>query len=548
MNKVDQEKQQLKELSQNRVISVERDDFKIENVIPFGSFPQETEKATPLYWQVLATNKNKALLISKNVIKTTWYDEEPWTDYISTRWTCWSHSSIHSWLNKKFVQTAFSEEQRKAISITHIPAEQSRFSPMYPGQPCDDFIFLLSIEEAKRYFGDDVSRICIATYEGQFHQEDDDERTLEIDDRKASAWWLRNQGATMCTSAFVNDDGSILDLGLDADKYVLGVRPALWLDIDLVVALCSNDRSKVVKETERLNQENTKQKNDQLASQSIMADKRERIQERKKHLLIGTKDETFEGYSVGDEIRFGHYQQYSFSDDKDPIDWIILDIYQGKALLISKYILDYDTFVSEYGGTEDWEHCGLRQWLNQEFLTTAFSEEEQRIILTIPNDDWERCIFADTSLKSVARSSVDHISEEKVFLLSIAEACETELSHPKLLENLQDATATSYAESKNEYSMHMPIHGWWLRTGGDLITHAAYAFCSAHTPYNSEYGGYGEEEFFGPGLKSFKMGIRPAIWIDTHAFEKPLRHDDGSDFADVEIEHSNSNQLMATVK
>ena len=181
-------------------------------------------------------------------------------------------------------------------------------------------------------------------------------------------------------------------------------------------------------------------------------------------------------------------------------------------------------------------------------LNTIFTEEEQRTILTIPNDDWERCIFEDTSLKSVVRSSVDQISEDKVFLLSIAEACETDLSHPKLLESLQNASATSYAEGKNEFSVHMPIHGWWLRTGGDFITHAAYAFCSAHTPYNSEYGEYGEEEFFGPGLKSFKMGIRPAIWIDTHAYEKPLRHDDGSDFADIEIEHSSSSQTVETVQ
>ena len=266
-------------------------------------------------------------------------------------------------------------------------------------------------------------------------------------------------------------------------------------------------------------------------------------------MITGDKTERFAQYGVGDTIQFGSYQQSTFSDEKEPIEWLILDVHQGKALLISKQILDYLGFVSEYySAEEDWANCSLREWLNQEFLDTAFSEKEKEMILTVPVDDWVRCTFNDTYLRNVVRGDETKITDDKVFLLGIDEACESDLSHPKLLDILADASATMYAESKNDFAPYASIQGWWLRTGGDYTTHAAYAFCSSHTPYHPEYDDYGEAEYFGNGLKSISQGIRPAIWIDTHVFEKPLRRDDASDFSNIRIEPSNVRQTVETVE
>ena len=42
--------------------------------------------------------------------------------------------------------------------------------------------------------------------------------------------------------------------------------------------------------------------------------------------------------SVGDIITFGHYEQDNNLDNgAEPIEWIVLDVQDGKALLLSKY-------------------------------------------------------------------------------------------------------------------------------------------------------------------------------------------------------------------
>ncbi len=263
-------------------------------------------------------------------------------------------------------------------------------------------------------------------------------------------------------------------------------------------------------------------RNDRIASASITTEEQERILDRKKHLISRDKTERFDQYGVGDIIQFGCYQQSTCSDEKEPIEWLILDIYQGKALLISKQILDYLGFVSDPYSADDWAKCSLREWLNREFLETAFSEDERNMILTVPVDDWVCCTFNDTILEDFVRGDETKTTDDKVFLLSIDEACESDLSHPKLLDILSNTSATMYAESKNNFAPYASIHGWWLRTSGDYSTQAAYAFCSAHTPYDPEYG-YGKEVFFGNGLKSISEGIRPAIWIDTHAYGITVR-------------------------
>lgn len=41
---------------------------------------------------------------------------------------------------------------------------------------------------------------------------------------------------------------------------------------------------------------------------------------------------------IGDTIQFGKYAQTSSGRDQTPIDWKVLAIENGKALLLSKYI------------------------------------------------------------------------------------------------------------------------------------------------------------------------------------------------------------------
>ena len=78
---------------------------------------------------------------------------------------------------------------------------------------------------------------------------------------------------------------------------------------------------------------------------------------------------------VGDEITYGEYKD-------EEIEWEIISrnffINEGKVQvkLLSKYVLDCQPFNES--GESSWEDSSLRKWLNSDFISEAFSEEEQK--------------------------------------------------------------------------------------------------------------------------------------------------------------------------
>lgn len=81
-------------------------------------------------------------------------------------------------------------------------------------------------------------------------------------------------------------------------------------------------------------------------------------------------------------VLFGSYEQDGdAANGKEPIEWLVLARDGDKALLLSKYALDHQSFMPFYEPVTEpftWESCSLRQWLNSTFLNAAFSAEEQR--------------------------------------------------------------------------------------------------------------------------------------------------------------------------
>lgn len=85
-------------------------------------------------------------------------------------------------------------------------------------------------------------------------------------------------------------------------------------------------------------------------------------------------------YKIGETVFFGHYPQTK--DAKiEPVEWIILDIKDDKALLLSKYALDCRPYEKENIFSFVWESCFLRSWLNQVFYNSAFDQLEKGKII-----------------------------------------------------------------------------------------------------------------------------------------------------------------------
>ena len=115
--------------------------------------------------------------------------------------------------------------------------------------------------------------------------------------------------------------------------------------------------------------------------------------------------------TVGNVVTFGHYEQDADeSNGPEPIEWIVLDVQDGKALLLSKYVLDAKPYYTE--GTDiTWETCTLRTWLNNYFLNNASSQEQidsavAECLLTaavLRGDSFDTTRFSDEELDEFAQ-------------------------------------------------------------------------------------------------------------------------------------------------
>ncbi|MBR4314336.1 MAG: hypothetical protein IKP66_05445 [Lachnospiraceae bacterium] len=153
----------------------------------------------------------------------------------------WEQSSLRKWLNNDFYDFAFDENDKKLIIKSNVKNDKEYFGGVKGGDDTVDKVFLLSIEEVKKYFGDNNKLDKrLAAYGTQFAKNIDfDGRKLYIpmDDnenewyKNNSKYWLRTPGSHQTNVAGIFFDGHISeDIGSANDK-TIGVRPAIWLKL-----------------------------------------------------------------------------------------------------------------------------------------------------------------------------------------------------------------------------------------------------------------------------------------------------------------------------
>ena len=137
--------------------------------------------------------------------------------------------------------------------------------------------------------------------------------------------------------------------------------------------------------------------------------------------------------NTGTVVRFGRYKWHP-NGKPEPIEWLVLKLEDGKMLLISKYVLDYRVFDRKL---QSYENSEIRTWLNGDFFSEAFSNEEKdRILSGMPHD---------SALK-----------EDKVFLLSRQEVL-------KML-NKEERLGIYTLNARKTYHLTAASPGhWWCR-------------------------------------------------------------------------------------
>ena len=143
---------------------------------------------------------------------------------------------------------------------------------------------------------------------------------------------------------------------------------------------------------------------------------------------------------VGSYVAYGSYEQdYNTNDGKEKIEWLVLEKDGGNALLISKYVLDHIVY-SRGAGNATWDKSYLREWLNDDFINTAFSTEEQKMISSSE-------VTADSNLSYNTKAGEN--TNDKVYILSVSEVW-------KYLKQIDDRKCQNYDRSRYD--------NWWIET------------------------------------------------------------------------------------
>ncbi len=156
--------------------------------ILLGSYPQgnTNDVPSPIKWFVLTTDRNRFLLMSKDILDFKPYDSDNANAF-------WPHSALRNWLNHDFYNAAFSNKEKHQI-IPYRSAHEVLTT---------DNVFLLSVDEANKLLKDSTYKV-------------------------SNWWWLRNSDSSVHTVAYVDSEGNI---HTECPNLTMngGVRPCVWV-------------------------------------------------------------------------------------------------------------------------------------------------------------------------------------------------------------------------------------------------------------------------------------------------------------------------------
>ena len=209
----------------------------------------------------------------------------------------------------------------------------------------------------------------------------------------------------------------------------------------------------------------------------------------------------FQNLQSGDVIKFGEYEQdNNFENGKEAIDWIVLDVQDDEAFILSEKCLDARIF-SETWEMSEWTGSNIREWLNGDFMQTAFSSNLQDLIVCKEIKNERDPYYA------VSYGEEDTL--DYVFLLSYNEA--TQYLKNKTAYGTLYACAQYDKQHTNLTASPDKEQWWWLRTiayGGET-----------RMGFNGMSGGAVET-----GSITDAEMVRPAMRIDLAKCEEVYQH------------------------
>lgn len=224
------------------------------DVIELGKYEQDgnlSNGTEPIEWYVIGKEDDKYLLLSKYILDARAFHSKK--EDIT-----WEKCSLRQWLNNDFLQISFTpSESKKIVSVNNINKDNSDYETK-GGNTTNDKVFLLSIDDAKKYLTSDIAFATSTRYAFEngaftFNPNDVDENTdsvlifkfengknLSYGITKETDWFLRSPGYSQDSvsriyNSFYSDAMSnvgvyIDDMGIFVNNPDQGLRPAIWYE------------------------------------------------------------------------------------------------------------------------------------------------------------------------------------------------------------------------------------------------------------------------------------------------------------------------------
>lgn len=188
--------------------------------IVIGSYEQDNKADNgpePIEWFILDKQDGKVLVLSRYALEVRLY-------HFQNAEVTWETCTMREWLNGDFYNNAFTDEERALIPLSTVTADPNPMFKTPTGNDTEDYVFLLSIDEAERYFEKDSARVCEPTAHARA-------RGAGVYQGKSVWWWLRSPGMDNRDGALVGVVGQINCVGFFEIEFGYCARPAMWVQI-----------------------------------------------------------------------------------------------------------------------------------------------------------------------------------------------------------------------------------------------------------------------------------------------------------------------------
>ena len=432
------------ENQQNDIMPNDATISELNETVFFGSYEQDgnlKNGAENIEWIVLGKEDGKCLLFSKYIIES-----EIISDNIHV--PVYEDTIVRKKLINEYFDKFFNDEEKNIVEshiLYNYDYPYERYNKNNKAKS-EDKIFLLSIEDVRRYYGDINSNIDklktkatnyvkdIKSINRKINDIDIEDnfwlrsseanysivRSLPIKDilpkDKASVysididvnnrWANVDENGQVCyVSAYVESDSSNRGEAYTEKKdfirtYYSGVRPAIWVNEEKLKEYSKNHVSNKYEYVDSKINKNVYSLND-IEKAKCLSEYSSRY-----------------GYDDFDTVVFGKNNFNNDNQESNDIEWFVVDKNEERILLMSKYILG-EIEMLDYSNDKDlkeqfFEETNIYKWLNEDFLNRCFSKDDiDKIMDTTYHSEYKLFDYGEKKYKKH-----EHDINSKVLLLN----------------------------------------------------------------------------------------------------------------------------------